>query len=306
MQGLCTNSIWDIFPYMQNPPGITSRADLTLSAALRVIAPLVTLLLREGVTYGHFATALKNTFLDAAPDVLQSSSARITDSSISTLTGVHRKDVRAWRTDGEAPSQTRTLSVAMAVFTRWMNDPAYRDRRGRPRVLDRQGSVGSFESLAAAVSNDVHSHTLLQELMRLGVVRRVEPRAPGSGDRVELCVDAFVPSKSAADMLQLLSDNVGDHLAAAVHNVVTTEAPMLEQSMFADELTPKSAAAIGALAREIWEKAVRDLVRQAAAASAQDAQRRDAHQRVRVGMYFYRAPQGEADERVRKQLDSGA
>lgn len=123
---------------------------------------------------------------------------------------------------------------------------------------------------------------------------------------MELCVDAFVPSKSAADMLQLLSDNVGDHLAAAVHNVVATEAPMLEQSMFADELTPKSAAAIGALAREIWEKAVRDLVRQAAAASAQDAQRRDADQRVRVGMYFYRTSQGDADECVRRQPHSGA
>ncbi len=291
---------------MRNPPAISSRADLTLSAALRVLEPLVTVLLRDGVTYGRFAAALKTAYLAAAPDVLESSGARLTDSSISTLTGVHRKDVRAWRAGGRPLAQARTLSVAMAVFTRWMNDPAYRDRRGRPRTLDRQGPVGSFECLAAGVSSDVHAHTVLQELTRLGFVRRVEPRARDGGERIELCVDAFVPSKSTADMLQLLSDNVGDHLAAAIHNLAATDAPMLEQSVFADEITPVSADAMAALARRIWSKAVRELVQQATTASANDAQRPDAQERVRVGMYFYRAPRGGTGNRDSQQPDSGA
>ena len=63
-----------------------SRADLSLAAALRVMAPMVELLLREGVTYPRFANALKKTFLEAAPGVLDASSTRVNDSSISTLT----------------------------------------------------------------------------------------------------------------------------------------------------------------------------------------------------------------------------
>lgn len=290
-------AIWDKFPDVRNPPAITSRADAALAAALRVAVPLVTLLLREGVTYGRFANALKTTFLEAAPDVLAASGARMTDSSIATLTGVHRKDVREWRSVGQPLAQGRTLSVAMAVFTRWMTDPAYCDRRGRPRVLDRVGTVGSFEALASEISSDVHAHTLLQELVRLGVVRRVEPRAKGGSERVELCMAAFVPSKDAADMLHLLSDNVGDHLAAAVHNVLASGTPMLEQSVFADNLTPASVDAIGALARGIWSKALRELVHQAGGLSASDAPQPGADQRVRVGMYFYRASGGTPDAR---------
>ncbi len=79
-----------------------SRSELVLGAALRVMAPLVQLLLHEGVTYPRLVIALKKTFLDAAPGVLEASSAQVNDSSVSTLTGIHRKDVREWRIAGRA------------------------------------------------------------------------------------------------------------------------------------------------------------------------------------------------------------
>ncbi|MBA4177721.1 MAG: hypothetical protein C0505_14370, partial [Leptothrix sp. (in: Bacteria)] len=131
-----------------------SRSDLSLGAALRLMAPLVRWLLREGVTYPQFAHALKQTFLDAAPCVLESSSTKLNDSSVSALTGVHRKDVRAWRAVGRPLPQAKTFGAVMEVFARWSNDPQYCDARGRPRILDRMGGPGSFEALAASVCND--------------------------------------------------------------------------------------------------------------------------------------------------------
>ena len=267
-----------------------SRADLFLAAALRLIAPLIKLLLREGVTYPRFANALKKVFLEAATDVLEASSTRINDSSVSTLTGVHRKDVRAWRSEGQPRPQARTLGAVMDVFTRWANDPDYCDPQGRPRVLDRMGGAGSFEALATSVSKDVRPQTLLRELVRLGVARQVEAASDAGGDRVSLCVEAFVPSKGAAEMLQLFSDNVGDHLAAAAHNLTGSGSPMLEQSVFADHLNPESAEALRALARQIWINAFHDIVRNATALSDQDRGQPDANQRIRVGMYFYQGP----------------
>jgi hypothetical protein len=91
-------------------------------------------------------------------------------------------------------------------------------------------------------------------------------------------------------MLQLFSDNVGDHLAAAAHNLKGTNAPMLEQSIYADSLSPESIAAMGTLAREIWSKAFHDIVRNANALSDQDRDQAGADQRMRVGMYFYHGP----------------
>ncbi len=264
-----------------------SRADLTLAAALRAMEPLVELLLREGVTYTRFANALKATFLEAAPSVLEKSATRVNDSSVSTLTGIHRKDVREWRSVGQPLPQAKAFSAVMEVFTKWANDPAYCDEQGRPLALSRTGGPGTFEALATSVSNDVHPHTLLRELIRLGVAQRVEAATTDESDKVSLCVDAFVPSDGAAEMLQLFSDNVGDHIAAVANNLDGTSTPMLEQSVYADGLSADSIVAMHAIARRIWATAFHELVRDANGLCEQDRGNADANQRLRVGMYFY-------------------
>ena len=182
----------------------------------------------------------------------------------------------------------------MEVYTRWASDPLYCDKKGRPWILDRFGGPGSFDALAASVSNDVGSYALLQELIRLGIATRVEADSDAEGGKVSLCVDAFVPKEGAAEMMQLFSDNVGDHLAAATHNLRGTNAPMLEQSVFADGLRPESVDAMSALARQIWSSAFHDIVRDATKLNARDRGRSGADQRVRIGMYFYHGPDKEA------------
>ncbi len=267
-----------------------SRSDRSLDAALRVMAPLVEWLLQEGVTYPQFANALKQTFLDAAPPVLDASSTKVNDSSISTLTGVHRKDVRAWRAIGRPLPQAKTFGAVMEVFARWLNDPVYCDPQGRPRILDRVGGPGTFEALATSVTSDVHPRTLLRELIRLGIASRVDIESDAEGDRVSLNAQALVPKEGTAEVLQLFSDNVGDHLAAATNNLRHSGPPMLEQSIFADHLRPESVARLNALAREIWLRAFHEVVRDATALCAQDLGKDGADQRVRFGMYFYHGP----------------
>lgn len=265
-----------------------SRSDLALAAALRLAEPLVELLLKEAVDYPRFAVALKAVFVEAAEKILDSDAARVTDSSISTLSGVHRKDVRAWRLAGKTLPQSPNLNAVMVLYTRWANDPEYCDAKGKPRVLDRVGETGSFEALALSVSNDVHPRTLLQELVRLGVVNQVGPE--GNADKLMLCTDAFVPKAGFDEMLRLFAANVGDHLSAAVHNIEGSGEPMLEQSVYADELTPKSAEALSVLSRQIWAKAFHEVVTEATKLYRRDQGKPDANQRVRFGMYCYKGP----------------
>lgn len=271
-----------------------TRSDLALQAALRAMAPLVEWLLHEGVTHSRLAAALKQTFLDAAPGVLEGSTTKVNDSSISTLTGIHRKDVRQWRSVGRPLPRSKTFGAITELFTRWVNDPDYCDSKGRPRVLDRVGGPGSFESLATSVSSDVHPHTLLRELIRLGVADCVDTESGGEGEKVSLSTQALVPKKGSAEMLQLFSDNVGDHVAAAAHNLRQSSAPMLEQSVFADGLRPESVAAMNALVRQIWLRAFHEIVRDATRLCDQDRGQSGADQRVRIGMYFYHGPNANA------------
>ncbi len=267
-----------------------SRADLTLAAAIRVLAPLLPLLLREGVTFQRLAVALKQALLEEAPAVLLDSGIRVSDSSVSTLTGIHRKDVREWRSVGRPRPQAKTFGAVMNAFTRWSTDPDYCDARGRPRVLERRSGARSFEALASSVSNDVRPRTVLQELLRLGVAELVPGASEDAEDRVRLRVDAFVPPEGTPEMLQLLSDNVSDHLAAAVQNVLGATPPMLEQSIYADNLRPQSVELMRALVRKTWQAAFPEIVRKATALREDDSGQEGADQRMRIGMYFYYEP----------------
>jgi len=265
-----------------------SRSDLALAASLRLLSPLVKMLLHEGVTYPHFAQALKQVFLESAATIIEEREGRSNDSNISVLSGVHRKDVREWRKAGKPRTPAKTLSVAMQVFARWASDPAYLSEQGEPRLLERGGGSGSFEELAAAVSNDVHPRTVLEELLRLGVVAADNGGGEGMSKRLRLCAGAFVPREGYAEMLQLFSDNVGDHLAAAARNLEGTEAPLLEQSVYANGLSTESADALNTLSRGLWAGVFQQMVRTATLLSKQDEGVDGAAERVRLGMYFYR------------------
>jgi len=267
-----------------------SRSDLALAASLRLLAPLVEMLLVEGVTYPLFVQALKLVFLEAATRTLEASEGRVNDSKLSLLSGVHRKDVREWRNAGHPLAPVKTLGLAMEVFTRWVSDPAYCDKRGQPRILERAGKSGSFEDLARSVSTDVHPRAVLEELLRLGVVAEEPGKKGRATPRLRLCESAFVPKQGYAEMLQLFADNIGDHIATAASNIKGDEPPVLEQSIYADGLTAQSARELAELARKQWARTFSEVVRKATALTERDQGRADADRRMRLGSYFYHGP----------------
>lgn len=268
---------------------IESRGDLALTASLRLLSPLVTMLLHEGINYTRFAQALKQVFLEAAAQILAERDGRSNDSSISVLSGVHRKDVREWRNVGKPRAPAKTLSVAMEVYTRWASDPAYGDDQGEPQLLGYGGAANSFEELAASVSTDVHPRTVLDELLRLGVVTAVSAAGETTPSQLRLCAGAFVPREDYAEMLQLFAANVGDHIATATRNLAGPEAPLLEQSVFADGLSAESALMLGELARKLWAGVFQEMVNAATRLTQQDQGLPGAEERVRLGMYFHNA-----------------
>ncbi|MDB5956118.1 DUF6502 family protein [Ramlibacter sp.] len=262
------------------------RPDEVLQAALAVLGPAVRLLLHAGVDYPHLAAALKGVFIEQAVAALQQSGPGGTDSAISVLSGVHRKDVRAWRLTGQPAGVSKPVAASARVFARWIADRAYADGNGAPRELPRTGAAPSFESLVRAVTQDVHPFTVLQELIRLGIAR-VDVR-----DAQEWVVSTrtdFVPPAGSRDALELLAANLADHAAAAVSNVLGGE-PLLEQSVFAAGLTPASAARMHALARTLWSQARGQLIEEATRLHQADQASADSRVRVRIGSYFWSAP----------------
>lgn len=275
-------------------PGLlpNDRAQQSLNAAMLVFAPLVRWLLRAGVHYGAVSQGLKQVFIAEARLELERRGAKVTDSALSVLSGVHRKDVRTLSALPEVRAEL-VPTPASLLFTRWVTDPALRglDPAGAValrRRLPRHGDMPSFEALAREVSSDVHPRTLLEELLRLELVR-VE------GDDVVLTSEHFVAPRAELEAVQTLGVNVADHLNAAVHNLSGGDSGrFLEQSVFAYGLSPASAERLGEFARELWSPAFAAMVQAATARLADDDAERAAsaqalpRQRMRFGTYYYR------------------
>jgi hypothetical protein len=160
------------------------------------------------------------------------------------------------------------------VFTRWLTERKLRDARGRPRVLPRTGPAPSFEALARSVTRDVHPRRLLDELVRLGLAQH-NPQA----DSVRLIKDAFVPRDDDVRMLGFLGDNVGDHFAASVANVLGDERRHFEQALFLDGLSDASVDAAKRLVQAQWRALAAALVPELEALLSAD--RRGRARRVR-------------------------
>lgn len=288
--------LWDNIPQTDRQrqalaptPETATRHALVEAGVLRVMRPLVRLLIRHGVAYPAFASALKRVFLDAAKAELDARGMARTDSALSLLSGVHRRDVRtldrappAAKAQPLRPRVAAPVSLVGEIAARWISDAEFQDGRRRPRALDR----GEFDTLVAAVSSDVRPRAILDELQRLGAA------AVRDDGRIALASDGFAPRQGFAEMSELFAANVGDHAAAAVANL-QDDANHLEQAMYADELSAESAAQLQRAAVKAWQQAVRPLIAQAVQRREADASLHQAHRhRVRFGVYFYSSEEG--------------
>jgi hypothetical protein len=269
------------------------RASLVLDAVLRLLRPAARLLLRHGVSYRSFSVACKRVFLDAAQDELKARGMSATDSAITLLSGVHRRDVRNLLRDSphHALGLQKPASLASEVVGRWLQDKRYRKRNGELRALPRGNAEDSFDALVHSVSQDIRARAMLDELLRLGVAREI-------GNQVELVAESFVPREGFAEVAALIADNVHDHLAAAAENL-HEQRGHLEQSIFVDEITGASIADLHRVSVQAWKQAFQLVMSQAQESFAHDAAHAPAaqrNQRARFGVYFYSTPMDTADD----------
>lgn len=268
---------------------MASKAELVLSAFVAASRPLVRLLIRSGATYTVASERLRQLFVDEAVAEIQARGMKPTSSAVSLLSGVHRKDLRARELGAPreaAPAEppatdAAPLGLIGQVVGSWMSDPRYLDGT-TPRVLKRGAEPGSFDQLVQGVSTDVGPRAVLDEMLRLNVVKL-------DGDRIELDAMGMVPRGDFAAMAETLGVNLGDHAAAACTNLIDGS-NLLEQALYVDEITAESAEVLHRAASRAWHPVLARVLRLAEQRSARDAAKERAEHRqarVRFGVYFY-------------------
>ena len=256
-----------------------------LTAVARLLRPLVRLLIRAGVTCPTLMDAVRGIYVEVARDMLPDPRAR-TDSRISLMTGVHRKELRRHR-DQPDPAPPQPVTVGSQVAARWLGTPGWQDAAGRPLPLPRTAQDGqlSFEALVEAVTRDIRPRAVLDDWLDQELV------ATDEQGRLVLRAEAFLPKPGRAEQLFFFGRNLHDHMAAAVANV-EGNAPFLDRSVHFDGLSPEAAARLAAIARRAAQAMLLDVNRAALAiAEADDSQAADSprHSRVNLGAYLFTA-----------------
>lgn len=266
----------------------SSSTDALYRALRRLLQPLIRFLLTKGITYPAFTNLVKALYVQIAAEEFALEHKRQTDSRISMLTGIQRREVK--RLTEETPREIAAptnVSFGAQIVARWITDPTYLDRKGKPLPLartEREGGELSFEALAASVSKDIRARPVLDEWLRLGAAHLDED------NRVHLNSTSFVPTKGFEEKAYYFGFNLHDHIAASVHNVLEEGPPMLERTAYYDRLSTASVEKLRKLATDLGASAIQKIVGTAMRLEAQDATKTEANHRMTFGVYFYTEP----------------
>ena len=119
--------------FMHLEDGMSQHAEATLEHVGHLMPQLIRWLIQAGVGYNEFIIMLKKIFYNEALDELNAIGQKKTDSAISLLSGLNRRDVRTF--------------------------------------CENYGEYTPIEGLVRQVSSEKHPKSILLELKRLGVVQ---------------------------------------------------------------------------------------------------------------------------------------
>lgn len=273
----------------KRPVNSPSPTPALLQAIRRALHPLARLMLAGGVTYPLVAEVLKGLFVEVADRHFRLGGKRSTDSRISLISGVHRKDVRRLRAqDPQAKEvEPETVSFGGRLVTAWLSDPRYLDDEGRARRLPRTRTSNDepcFEDLVSSRSTDIRPRAVLDEWLHLGIVRIDEQ------DRLVLNTEAFVPQAGLDEKLFFFAHNLHDHAAAATDNLLGVRPAQLERSLIYEGLTDAGVEMVEKRALELGTRMLTALNRLAAAREEAESSEPGTRRRLTCGIYFYSEP----------------
>ena len=263
----------------------------------RLFRPIVKFLLMRGINFSQASKWLKKRYVEVAESDFTIEGKRLTDSRLSVITGINRKEIKALRAaepamGGQEPrSQINLLS---RVVAKWVGTRRFTDELGNPRALPRDGEEGpSFRELVSEVSRDVHPRTILDEMERLGAIDWDR-----DADEVGLTGAGLVPSGDDEMLIEYLGLNVGDHLQAAIGNVAAAPdpGPWFERAVHYNRLSDGSVQRLKDLAASGGDQLLRTINAEAHRLQDSDSDKPGAVNRFRFGAYFFSKEDDRSEE----------
>lgn len=273
-----------------------------VAAIRRMLRPVVRQLIAYGISYPAFDRVVRQVYIDVADQDFALSFKRQTDSRISLLTGISRKEIPNLRDAARAPTHEVEATLATNVIGRWMAGPPFADADGHPHVLpydSQRPRAASFTRLVRELDTDTPVRAVLDELLHVGAAELLP-----SGD-VVLRREAHIPAGDPEAKLALLGSDPGELFATIVHNIEHPDTPRLQRKVVYDNVGADALAALRDEARKAGEEFIRRANTLLASYDRDRHPKAPAGKRMRVvlGTYYFEeetAPESEPADATTK------
>ena len=203
------------------------------TAILKVLKPLVRIMLRNNIPFGAFSDLARRAYVEVATDDFKVEGRKQSNSRISTITGLSRKEVKRLQ-DLEEESDDELIQKynrAARVVYGWVHDSNYQLEADVTKPLAFDGKEISFSSLVKIYSGDVPPRAILDELSRVGVVEI------DSNETIRLLSRAYIPKDGVNEKIHYLGTDISGLINTMDRNIYQTEkVPFFQRKVYYDNL----------------------------------------------------------------------
>jgi hypothetical protein len=193
-----------------------NKSKVSSGFARATLRPLIRFCIKHSIKLQEFTELAKELFVDIAEEQLAKANSDASNSRISMMTGVHRRDVTRLRDSTPKLDDSRDLPAR--ILGQWQSHPDFVTKSGSPRVLTCETNESEFSQLVRSISSDVSPYSVLFELQRVGAVVR--------GNRgLKLVKQNFIPRGDIDLGLHYLETDTHDLLSAISENLLEPERP---------------------------------------------------------------------------------
>ena len=229
-------------------PRKPARQVRSLSTATgTLLKPLVRILLRNGVAAKSVYELVKHIYVQVAKEDFGIDGKKASISRVAILTGLTRKEVQAILAlpERQQGHYDEGYNRAARVITGWLRDADFGDGKGHPAPLPMSGKRTSFTALVKRYSGDIPVRALLDELVRVGAVKRLKD------GRVGLVSRGYVPQRGLEEKLAILGNDTADLIATIDHNIFGNPSkPRMQRKVMYDNVPVEAARAFQTVAED--------------------------------------------------------
>ena len=175
-----------------------------VAAVLKLLRPLARILLRNGVSFSTFSDAAKWIYVDVATKEFRIEGRKQSTSRVSVITGLARREVMRVRKlpRPDVTASTERHNRAARVIAAWRRESDFLDAEGKPALLQMEGRGATFSELVKRFSGNVPPRAILDELIHVDAVKRLED------GKIRLLTRAYIPRGDEAHKLNILGTDV--------------------------------------------------------------------------------------------------